>query len=156
MSRSVVGAGDDESRDRRLNHTPAGANEGAAGVGLNRVSAAGGRQVELAGFVVDLEGNLIELGPVSTSVVSAEQKIAAAGEHHAYVCLGSAAIAAVGRSKNWSRCGNGTCHAYLQQSVARNPSGPLLARISTHHACSNRIEPCHDARETLSGGTLPF
>jgi hypothetical protein len=89
---------------------------------------------------MDFDSDLAELVAVGTSVVAAEHEISSAGEHNAYICLRAAAVTAVGRGKNWSRCGNGTCHAYLQQSDARFPSGPLLARINPHYACSIGIQ----------------
>ena len=89
---------------------------------------------------MNLDSDLAELVAVGTSVVAAEHEISPPGEDNAYICLRAAAVTAVGRGQNWSRCGNGTCHAYLQQSVARIPSGPLVARINPHYACSNGIQ----------------
>jgi hypothetical protein len=44
---------------------------------------------------VDVDRDLAQAVVVLTSVVAAEQKLAAGGEHDADVCLGAAAIAAV-------------------------------------------------------------
>ena len=75
---------------------------------------------------MDLESNFIEHGTVCPSVVAAEHEIASTRKDDAYICLGAAAVTAIERSKNgrnWSRCGICTCHAYLQQLVARIRSG---------------------------------
>ena len=75
---------------------------------------------------MDLDSDFIELGAVGPCVVAAEHKVSAAREDDAYVCLCAAAVTAIERSKdgrNWSRCGICTCHAYLQQLVARIRSG---------------------------------
>ncbi len=71
---------------------------------------------------MDLQSNFIELGSVSPSVVTTEHEVSAAWEHDAYICLGAAAVTAIKGGKNrrdWSRCDIGTCHAYLQQLIAR-------------------------------------
>ena len=59
-------------------------------------SAPGRGEIQLVGLVVNLDGNLAELGAVSTSVVSAEQEIAAAGENDAHIRLGAAAVTTIG------------------------------------------------------------
>ncbi len=94
---------------------------------MSGVLAASIRQIKLVGLVMDLGRKLIELGAVSACMVSAEQELTAAGEHHAYICLGATAVTTVYRSKDWSRCGNGTCHAYLQQLVVGFRSERRLA-----------------------------
>ncbi len=58
-------------------------------------SAAGPAQVELVGLVVDLDGDFSELVTVSAGVMPAKKQIATAGEHHAYIRLGTAAVASV-------------------------------------------------------------
>jgi hypothetical protein len=91
-----------------------------------RTSALGRRHVQLSGLVVDLESDLVKLGTVSTCMVAAEHEIASTWEDDSYVGLGAAAVTAIEGIKNWrdwSRCDIGTCHAYLQQLVARFRSG---------------------------------
>ena len=89
---------------------------------------------------MNLDSDLAELVAMGTRVVAAEHEVAAAGKHNAYICLRAATVTAVGSGQKWSRGGNGTCHAYLQRSVARIPSGPLVARINPHYACSIGIQ----------------
>lgn len=103
---------------------------------------------------MNLNGNLAELVAVGTGVVEAEQQLSAIGKDNSYVCLRTAAVTAVGCGQNWSRGGNGTCHAYLQQSFARNPSGPLLARIIPDYACSTGIQAFRDRENAHRHGTF--
>ncbi len=106
------------------------------------------------GLVVDLNGDLPELVAVGTSVVEAEQQFAATGKDNAYICLRAAAVTAVGRGQGWSWWGNGTCHAYLQRSVARIASGPLLARIVPVYACSTGIQAIYGGENAHRQGTF--
>jgi hypothetical protein len=124
-----------------------------AGVGRSGGSAPGRVNVELVRLVVDLSGNLAELVAVGSGVVDAEQEFAAAGEHNADIGLRATTVTAVDRGK-WSRWRNGTCHAYLQQSVARIPSGPSLARIDPHYACSTGIQACVGRENAHRRGTF--
>ena len=103
---------------------------------------------------MNLDGNLTELVAVGTSVVEAEEQLAAAGKDNPYICLRAAAVTAVGRGQDWSRWGNGTCHAYLQRSVARNPSGPLLARINLVYPCSIGIQAFRRRENAHRHGTF--
>jgi hypothetical protein len=98
---------------------------------------------------MNLDGNLTELVAVCTSVVTAEEKIAAAGKNNAYIRLGAAAVTTVGRIENWNwnGCGNGTCHSYLQQLGACNASWPSLLMLCPHYACLNLVHASFGARE---------
>lgn len=83
----------------------------------------------MGGLVVYLQRDLIKLGSMSPRVMAAEHEVSATREDDAYICLGAAAVAAVEggeEGRDWSRGGNGTCHAYLQHLAARIRSGPLL------------------------------
>jgi hypothetical protein len=72
---------------------------------------------------VDLHGDLVQLAAVGPGVVAAEQQIRAARKDNANVSLGAATVTAIGGSENRSRSGNGTSHAYPQQSVVHFASG---------------------------------
>lgn len=96
---------------------------------------------------MDFHGDLAELVTVGAGVVPAEQELST-WENKAYVCLCTATVTAVGRSKDWSvGSGSGTCHAYLQRIVARDPSGQSLACINPHYACSIGVQPPFGTRE---------
>ena len=89
---------------------------------------------------MDLDGDLSELVAVSTGVVEAEEQLASAGKNNAYICLRAAPVTAVGRGQSWYWWRNGSGHAYLQRSVGRKASGPLLARIDPVYACCTGIQ----------------
>jgi hypothetical protein len=106
------------------------------------------------GLVVDFGCDLTELVAMGASVVEAEQQLTSARKDNAYICLRAAAVTTVGSGQNWSRWGNGACHAYLQQSVARNPSGPLLARVIPDYACSIGIQASTGRENAHRHGTF--
>jgi hypothetical protein len=103
---------------------------------------------------VDLDGDLSELVAVSAGVVKAEKELAAAGKNNAYICLRAAPVTAVGRGQSWSWWRNGSGHAYLQRSVGRKASGPLLARVDPVYACCTGIQALLDRENAHRHGTF--
>src|SRR3954453_3050453 len=67
-------------------------------------------EVQLVGLVLDLGGYFLQLRRVGLGVVSAEEKVPAAGEYDAHVSLGSAPVATVRSGQRAFLNRSGSCH----------------------------------------------